>query len=227
MSTTPEIADIESSHQPSAHPTRRQKNELLEMHGSSRFLITRLARYATTGWIAFFLSLSLFIFYVAVDKLVPVPVIAVNGNGQILGKIEYLNPTTRTDDEVIAGAKYFLDRFLSLNSSTIFNDNAAALTMMEEDLRNRKIEELKATNYLIRAENARAHSFNDFDKTDGAIIIARRDLLRSVRLKGNLVITAVDGQTLEKPFDITLDLRIVARNTFVTTGLSVVDIRNN
>ncbi len=205
----------------------REKNELLSQHGPPGFLINRLARYATMGWFAFFLSLFIFLFYVAVDKLVPVPVIGVNESGQILGTFEYLDPTTRSDEEVIAGSKYFLDRLLSLNSSTIYNDNSAALNMMEDDLRAKKIEELKATNYLPRAEAARTHSFNEYDKRHGASIIAKRDLLRSVRLQGYMIITPEDGKTIEKPFDFTLDIRIIPRNTFVTAGISIIDMRNN
>lgn len=208
-------------------PASRERNELLSMHGPNGYFITRLARYAVTGWVAFFLSITLIFFYIAIDKLTPTPVIAVNGNGQILGTFEYLDPTTRSDEEVIAGSKYFLDRFLSLNSSTIFNDNAAALSMMQESLRDRKLEELKATNYLNRAEKARAHSFNEYLVKNGATIIAKRDLLRSVRLQGNLIITPQDGRTIEKPFDVTLDIEIIPRNTFVTAGLSIIDIRNN
>ncbi len=208
-------------------PGSREKNNLLAKHGPNGYLITRLSRYAATGWIAFFLSLTLFIFYVAIDKLVPVPVIAVNGNGQILGTFEYLDPTTRSDEEVIAGAKYFLDRMLSFNSSTIYNDNSAALNMMQKELRNQKIEELKATNFLVRVESSRSHSFNEYDKNDGAIIIAKRNLLRSVRLRGNVVITPEGGKTVEKEFDVTLDIEIIPRNTFVTAGISIIEIRNN
>ena len=211
-----------------ATPSSWGKNELLAMHGSNGFLITRLSRYAITGWLAFFLSMSLFFVYVAFDKLVPVPVIAVNGSGQILGTFEYLDPTTRTDEEVIAASKYFLDRYTSVNGSTVFEDNAIALTMMVPKLRERTLESLKETQYLLKAEKARAHSFNEYDKNDGARIIAKRDLLRAVRLKGYLVITPrVGGDVIEKPFDITLDIKIIPRNTFVTAGISVVEIRNN
>lgn len=226
--TDKEIKSKNINHKKSLKPASWSKNDLLAMHGKNGFLITRLSRYATTGWIAFFLSMSFFFAYVVVDKLVPVPVIAVNGSGQILGTFEYLDPTTRTDEEVIAASKYFLDRYTSVNSSTVFEDNAIALTMMVPALRQRTIESLTESSFLVKVEKAKAHSSNEYDKKDGATIIAKRDLLRAVRLKGYLVITPSAGSdVVEKPFDITLDIKIIPRNTFVTAGISVVEIRNN
>ncbi len=206
---------------------KREKNPVLEQHGPTGYFMVRLSRYAVTGWIAFFLSLTLFIFYVAIDKLVPVPVIAVDSAGRVLGTMEYLDPTTRTDEEVIAGAKHFLDSYTSLNSSTIYNDNAAALSMMSEALRDEKLESLISTNFLKIAEQSQVHSFNEYDEPNGAMIISSSGLDRSVRLVGNIVITPKNGETIEKPFDVTLELTIIPRNTFVTTGLMVTSIRDN
>ncbi len=205
---------------------KREKNPVLNEHGPTGYFMVRLSRYAVTGWMAFFLSLTLFIFYVLVDKLVPVPVIAVDSSGRVLGTMEYLDPTTRTNEEVVAGAKHFLDSYTSLNSSTIYNDNAAALSMMSEELRNEKLEWLISTNYLQVAEAAQVHSFNEYDD-QGATIINFSGLDRSVRLQGNTVITPKNGVTIEKAFDVTLELTIIPRNTFVTTGLMVTGIRNN
>ena len=210
-----------------AAPVAKNKNELLNMHGPSRFLIVRLGRYALTGWLAFFLAILMLFAMSAVYALKATPVLAVDGSGRVLGTFEYLDPTTRTDEEVIAGAKYFMDRYLSFNSSTIYNDYAAAMSMMGEALRTQKMEEITASGYLPRVEESKAHSFNEYDREDGTVIIARRDLLRAVRLKGNIVITLESGKTLEKPFDVTLDLRVVPRNTFVTTGIEITDLRDN
>lgn len=205
----------------------RTKNELLAMHGPSRFLITRLGRYAFTGWLAFFIAVLAIFAMSAIYSLKQVPVLAVDGAGRVLGTFEYLDPTTRSDEEVIAGAKYFLDRYLSYNSSTIYNDYAAAMSMMNETLRGKKMEEITTTGYLPRVEKSKSHSFNEYDRENGAVIIAQRELLRAVRLKGFMVITTNSGRTLEKPFDITVDLKVVPRNTFVTAGIEIQELRDN
>jgi len=205
----------------------RSKNELLEMHGPSRYLITRLGRYAFTGWLAFFMAILTIFAMSAIYSLKQVPVLAVDGSGRVLGTFEYLDPTTRTDEEVIAGSKYFLDRYLSFNSSTIYNDYAAAMSMMGEELRATKMEEITSIGYLPRVEESKSHSFNEYSRDDGAVIIARRELLRAVRLKGFIVITLKNGNTLEKPFDVTLDLKVVPRNTFVTSGIEIQELRDN
>ncbi|OYV67591.1 MAG: hypothetical protein B7Z74_09425 [Deltaproteobacteria bacterium 21-66-5] len=46
--------------------------------------------------------------------------------GQVLGRMEYLGPDSRSDAEIRAAVKRFLDDYLSLNSTTIFDDYAAA-----------------------------------------------------------------------------------------------------
>ena len=132
------------------------------------------------------------------------------------------------DLKIISGAKYFLDRYLSLNSGTIYNDYAASLSMMSLDLREQKLSEVKNTGYLARIEGAHSHSFNDYSKgRKKAAIIAKQDLLAAVRLRGNMVVTPENGETFERPFDITLEINVVARNTFVTAGIKITNITGN
>ena len=209
-------------------PEKIKPNEYVQQHGSMGFMIVRLNRYALLGWVFGFIILFFFGIYFSIDKLQRVPVLAVDASGRVLGTFEYLDPSIRTDEEIISGSKYFLDRFLSLNSATIYNDYAAALSMMSNELRESKVNEVKNTGYLKRIEDAHSHSFNDYEKDSKKVtIIAKEGLRAAVRLRGNMVVTPENGKTFEREFDITLEIMVVARNTFVTAGIEITNITGN
>lgn len=208
-------------------PTPVTRNDLLNEHGHAGWLIRRLQRYAMIGWLAFFGLAAVFVGYLVVDKLIPVPVLAVDESGRVLGEFEYLSPTSRTDAELVAGAMSFVERYLSVNSDTIYHDYAAALNMMSEALRAQTLEDVKKTGYLAQIEKTRSRSYVEFyqgDKTPR--ILSRHDLDSAVRLQGRLVITMND-QEIERPFDMTIDMTTIARNRLATAGLMINAIRNN
>lgn len=214
-------------------PKSLSKKERIAQHGNMGQLYIRLQRMALFGWLLFFVFILFFGLWLVVERLTPIPVLAVNESGQLLGTFEYLNPTVRTDGEVIAAGKYFLDRYLSVNSATIYNDYASALNMMNQELHKEKLQEVTDTNYLIRVEKNKTHSYNEYsDGAESPEIIARRDLYAAVRLRGYMVIQvpAVNGNVstkLERPFDITLDMQIIPRNTLATHGIQITSIRSN
>lgn len=203
-------------------------NAYLQHHGPMGFMIVRLNRYAVLGWVFGFSLLFFFSLYFLIDKLQPVPVLAVDSAGRVLGTFEYLDPAARTDEEILSASKYFLDRYLSLNSATIYNDYSAALSMMTQTLREEKLNEVKTTGYLARIEDAHSHSFNDYEGgRDKVAIISKSGHLVAVRLRGNMVVTPENGKTFERPFDITLEMKVVARNSFVTAGIEITQITGN
>lgn len=198
--------------------------ELLAMHGPTGGLIMRLQRYALLGWGLALTLLLVFVTYIFLDKMFGTPVLAVNEEGQVLGHFEYLSGSSRTDDEVLAGGQRFLRDYLSANSAFIMEDYTRALNMMEEGLRQQKLDEVLESNYLIRISEANTRSHVEF--SDSPTIEWRRELQSEVRYRGNVVAQA--GKSIvEQPFDITLTLQAVPRSTLATVGFKVTGIKDN
>ena len=213
-------------------PRRLEPNELLGQHGPNGWLILRLQRYALAGWIAFFGLLVVFVLLVFVSTLAPKPVVAVNAAGQVLGRMDYLGPDSRSNAEIIAAAKRFLDDYLSLNSATIFDDYAQALNMMSPALRHAALAALRhgggagGSDYLARVRAADARSRLSFDAPPrGVRILERHGLTARLRVRGAIHIRDQAGRATVRPFDMTLDVAIVARTLANTAGLEVTGIR--
>lgn len=202
-------------------------NDLLAQHGPTGGLITRLQRYSLAGWALAITFIALFVGYVFVDKLMPVPVLAVNEEGQILGHFEYLSPASRTDDEYVAGAIRFLRSYMSANSAFVFEDYTEALNMMAPDLRQEKIDKVVKTGYLARIADANTVSRLELDRDIPPALIARRDLDGTVRVRGRVVARAGDAMSVERPFDVTVTLRAIPRTSLATYGFLVIDTKDN
>ncbi len=198
-------------------------NALLRRHGSQGFLLYRLGRYALAGWLCFLLALAAFFVYALIDALRPLPVLAVDSAGRVLGRFEYLSADARSDAEIIAAARYFAERYLSLNSQSIYEDYAAAMTMMADAQRQKTMQELQRTNYLSKVSRADTRSYLEYR---AAPKLASRDGPSAwVTLSGSMVIYARSDVATERHFDLALDLRVVPRTSFATSGVQVVDIR--
>ncbi|MFQ5470971.1 MAG: hypothetical protein ACE5EH_11815 [Gammaproteobacteria bacterium] len=210
-----------------ALPKNLKKNELLALHGVSGWLIIRLQRYAMLGWLAFFLLAIIFGVYIFFTEIRPVPVLAVDESGKLLGKFEYLSQDYRTDHEVISGAKYFVDRYLSVNSSSIYDDYSQALNMMSEELKQEKLRELKETAYLSQVAKAKSRSFLEYrGGEDKPRILWKKEMDYAVSLKGEMVMLVRD-QKIERPFDVVLEASIIPRSTLSSHGLKINRIVNN
>jgi len=194
--------------------SKRSAKALINDHGPSGWLIVRLQRYTLLGWLLFFLLSAVFVVYVTIAASRPVPVIAVDESGRVLGSFEYLSPALRTDAEVIDGAKHWLQYFYSLNSNTIFEDYTSALNMMDEPLRQAKLKEVIDLNYLKQIENAHTRSNIEFQKVN---LINRKDLTSVVELSGSIVIDN-GSDLIDKPFYIRLGLESVSRSTLGQLG---------
>lgn len=209
-------------------PAKLTENEILRKHGPAGWLVRKLQRYALLGWGLAFFFLFMHFFIVLVSSFSPRPVVAVDSSGRVLGNIEYLNPSERTDDEIIAASKRFAGFYMSLNAETIYDDYAQAMNMMDDELLVATQQALKADNYLARVSDAKARSWLEFDRQDGARIIERRDLAAQVRLVGNIMMDAggKDG-VVARPFDITLTTKTVARNSSAPSGIKIVSRKDN
>lgn len=201
--------------------------ELLEQHGPTGGLIRTLQRYALLGWGLFAVTLLGHFLIVALSTLSPKPVVVVNEGGTVLGVLEYLSPASRSDDELIAGCKRFTGFYMSLNAATIFDDYAQAMNMMDGPFLEYTMKALKEDNYLARVADAKARSWIDFDR-DGVQLFDRHDMGAQCRLAGSINIDtgSPDGPTV-KPFDITLGVQIVARNSQNTSGIKIISRKDN
>lgn len=207
-------------------PEKTEANEILKKHGPAGWLVRRLQRYALLGWFLFFITAGLHFLIVFASTFSARPVVVVDESGRVLGALEYLKPTTRTDQEIVAASMRFATLFMSLNSATVYEDYAEAMNMMGPELLGITQQAIKTDNYLARVENAKARSWLEFAQNDGARIVERRGLNAQVRLTGNIVIDAGTGP-VAKPFDITLETEAVARNTTNTSGLIILTRKDN
>lgn len=208
-------------------PAKAKANELLAMHGAPGFLLRKLQRYALLGWGLFAATLFLHMLIVLVSSFAPKPVVVVNEAGQMVGTIEYLKPSARSDQEILAASQRFLTHYMSLNSETIFEDYAEAMNMMSRDLQQLTREALKQDNYLARVAKAKTRSRVIFAQgRDAPNILDRRNLDATVRLRGVIQVEGASDR-IEKPFDTTLQVRATARNSQNTAGLEVTDRRDN
>lgn len=207
-------------------PAKAQANEILQQHGPAGWLIRQLQRYALLGWGLFFLVLILHFLLIMVSTLAPRPVVAVDAAGRVLGTFEYLTPAARSDQEILAASMRFASLFMSLNSTTIYEDYAEAMNMMSPELLAATQLSLKSSNYLAQVAKTKARSWLEFAPNDGVRIVTRNGLNTQVRLTGNIVVDAGTGQ-IKKPFDITLETEAVARNISNTSGLAILSRKDN
>lgn len=189
------------------------------LHGTQGRLIVRLQRYSLLGWVLFFSLLIGVMALVAVSTLAPKPIVAVDAAGRILGTLEYLSPSARSDQEVQATAVYVAQSCLSLNADTIADDLAECMNMMAEPLYNQWIELLK-TGYVSRIRQAGARS-TVMIPTDGVTMVERKGLTAIVQVRGKLVLNSMPegrSSTDEKPFALELTLTAIPRSTISTRG---------
>lgn len=213
--------------QQEAKPIKAKTNPLLQ-HGMTGQLIMRLQRYAALGWILAAVVILLHFFILAVATTVPRPVVVVDQSGREIGNIDYLKASSRSDEEIIAAAMRYLTLRLSLNSATIYNDLAGAMNMESPEMQAITKAEVTANNYLRRVETIKSRSWLDFSTGPNApVILDRRDLNVRVRLKGFVNVDLGEKSVDPKPFDVTLGMRSVARNSKNTAGLQIVESRDN
>jgi hypothetical protein len=209
-------------------PVKLSKNDILRKHGPFGGLVRSLQRYALLGWILFGVTLMVLLGVSVVHELAPRPVVAVDESGRVLGVFEYLSPATRSDEEITAACKRFAVGYLSLNSETIFEDYAEAMNMMDDQMLADTQAALAKDNYLARVKAAKSRSRLEFAPRHGAVVIARRGLEAECRLAGDILIDAGDKSApTPTPFDMTLGVRVVARNSANTAGLKVSSRKDN
>lgn len=215
---------------PIPKPTALKPNDLLKMHGPMGGLVRQLQRFAVLGWVLFVVTFALFWLLVAISTLAPKTIIVVDEHGHLVG--EYRDKSTRSDDDYVAAGVDFLRDYLSLNSSTIFEDYARALNMMTPELRGEKYAAIKRDGYLERVRSLRAKSRLDFDAKVPPQILERSTNRSVVRFRGYILTQlpthdGVEAEEKRQPFDITLVLVTTQRTTANAHGVSIASTKDN
>lgn len=140
---------------------------------------------------------------------------------------EYQTTAFRTNAELIAGAKRFVQYHLSFNSPTVYDDFAKALNMMSDKLRNERIAYLKSSNLARDIKSAHSVSHLEFETEH---LVELKGPFAKVELAGDLVIgdrSALTSDTLvvrkKVPFRMVVDVEMVPVSTVNTAGVKVVD----
>ncbi|MDH5573278.1 MAG: hypothetical protein OEY89_16065, partial [Gammaproteobacteria bacterium] len=75
--------------------SKQHRNELMMNHGIHGSLMLKLQRFSVLGWVLFFLLLLANVVVVAIDQIIPEPVIAVDESGRVLGTFEFMDASQR------------------------------------------------------------------------------------------------------------------------------------
>jgi len=204
--------------------SRAEAKALINKQGAAGSLVLMLRRYALLGWVLFFLLALYTGAYILVKAGQPIPVLTMDQDGRLLGNIDYVDPLSRTDIELISGAKYFLQHHLSANSATIYEDAAIALSMMDDDLSERTLAQYKTTNQLREIEKADVTSRLTFarEPEQRARVAWRRNDTAAIDLRGDVRI----GDNVSNPYYVELTVQIVPRTQDYAHGIKIIDIRD-
>lgn len=206
--------------------SKQHRNELIMSHGIQGSLMLKLQRFSVLGWVLFLFLLVANVMVVAIDQIIPEPVIAVDESGRVLGTFEFMDASQRTRDEILAGATYFVRNYVNVNSATIFEDYAAAVNMMSPELAKATLSEVRRTGYLTAIKEGETDSRIKFSSGKAAPAIIRREGLEaSVHLRGDIVVRYLSGTERSTPFDFTVLMRLVPRTTLSTHGLQIIEIK--
>ena len=206
--------------------SKNNRNELITRHGIQGSMVLRLQRFSMLGWFLFTFLLLMNIVVVTVDKIIPEPVIAVDEAGRVLGTFEFMDATQRTNEEILAGAIYFVRNYVNVNSSTIFDDYAASVNMMSPVFAKKTLDDVRRTGYLTAIREAETQSRVKYARGKTAPEIIRREGLEvAVHLRGDIVVRHVNGEERPTPFDLTVFMKLVPRTTLSTHGLQIVEIQ--
>ena len=206
--------------------SKKHRNELIARHGLQGSMVLRLQRFSLLGWFLFSFLLVMNIVVVAIDQMIPAPVIAVDEAGRVLGTFEFMDASQRTNEEILAGAVYFVRNYVNVNSSTIYEDYAASVNMMSPAFAKKTLDDVRRTGYLTAIKEAETQSRVKYARgKDAPQIIRREGLEAAVHLRGDIVVRHINGEERPTPFDLTVFMKLVPRTTLSTHGLQIIDIQ--
>jgi flagellar basal body-associated protein FliL len=206
--------------------TKKQKEPPPMSHGPKQKREEKLLRLIKILCLVNVLLVVMFgTFMVAVAIKPEQPIVVDKDTGEVIG--EYMTTAFRTNTELIGGAKRFAQYHLSFNSATVYEDFAAALNMMSDKLRERRIQYLKESNLArdIKSASSTSHLVFTTEK-----ILEEKGPYAKVEMAGDLVIgnrntTSAETLVIRKkvPFRLVADLKMVPVTPTNTAGIKVVD----
>jgi len=151
--------------------------------------------------------------------IMPKPLIVVDREtGEIIG--EYQTSAYRTNDELLGGAKRFLQYHLSFNADTVYDDFATAMNMMTDELKRKRFKYLKDFNVANEIVKAKSKSTLSFDTVK---IISKNQNVSFVEVKGDLIFLAGSTKDKRVPFHFILTLQNTPVSSLNTSGVKVID----
>ena len=135
------------------------------------------------------------------------------------------NPDTlqRSDSDIIASGKRFVDKFFSLNSATVDHDQFHALSMIVDDeMRAKEFQRLKESDHIRKVMAARMASRLDWSRAKAEIINRYTNGRVDVRYQAFLV----RNDRLADPIDIVVYLWPVERSDDIPDGMGVIGYRD-
>ncbi|MHB8254181.1 MAG: hypothetical protein ACYDEV_10900 [Acidiferrobacter sp.] len=201
---------------------RRLEANVWLRHGPQGILMQRLARYALLGWCLFGCTAFALCLFAALATWRTPPIIAVNREGVVLGRIEWLNAMHRSRAEIVAASMRFVRDYLSVNSDTIVPDYVQALDMMASPFRAMTVSALKKTAYIARVRAAHLRSWVSFDRGHKRPrVVGLSGRIARVRLSGTVHLALPSGQSRREAFAVILTVASVARRPQDTAGILI------
>lgn len=195
-------------------------------HGSQGMLMQRLARYSVLGWVLFVCAAIAFAVLAVLTAWRTPPIIAVNRDGALLGRMQWLGRAHRSRAEIVAASMRFVRDYLSVNRDTVVPDYVQALNMMAPRLRQATVKALQKSAYIDRVRSAHIRSWVSFDKGHKRprVVSVSKGVSR-VRLSGVIHLVFPSGPSRRQGFTVVLTVSPVPRRRYDTAGLVVRDVR--
>ncbi len=195
-------------------------------HGPQGMLMQRLARYSVLGWTLFVCTAIAFAVLAALAAWRTPPIIVVNRDGALLGRIQWLGHAYRSRAEIVAASMRFVRDYLSVNGDTVVPDYVQALDMMAPRLRRATVKALQKSAYIARVRNAHIRSWVSFDKgSKRPRVVSVSGGVSRVRLSGVIHLVFPAGPSRRQGFTVVLTVIAAPRRTYDTAGLVIRDVR--
>ena len=189
--------------------------------------VAQAQRQGRLGWVAFFMMLVVFLLQNIFIILKPKDVWAADINGNVVGQVLFDEAYYRSDDDVINDFKSWVKNCVSVNKSTIVNDESMCLTHMEGDLADSRYNEM-LLNEWIHQVSINGCSKTDYTFDNEKTILIDRDnkgYKAEINLSGT-VICLDSGTPITQDFYINAKARLKSRTTTRPLAIEVYQMRD-
>jgi hypothetical protein len=159
--------------------------------------------------------------------LYPRAIITVDGEGRIIGEIEYIDKKHSDSTSILGSSKRFVEAFLSHNSATVMEDKFLALSMMDAPLRDKWRKIWFDENAIARIKDAQSYCLVVIDD-EGSSFKPTTNNTFFVSTLGQVKCTSLSGtQSVTEKFVFEFSAVPVQRTWKNTSGIKIVSLFNN